>query len=41
MMLEKIPNLSDEQKGKLEKLHAEHQKMMAAAMADMEKQAWR
>lgn len=39
MMLKAIPNLSDEQKGKLEKLCAEHQKMMAAAMADMEKQA--
>jgi len=38
MMFKHIPNLSDEQKGKLEKLHAEHQKMMAAAMADMEKQ---
>ncbi|MBU4267327.1 MAG: periplasmic heavy metal sensor [Acidobacteria bacterium] len=39
MMLKHIPNLSDEQKGKLEKLHAEHQKMMAAVKADMEKQA--
>lgn len=39
MMLKAIPNLSDEQKGKLEKLHAEHQKMMVAAKADMEKQA--
>ncbi len=39
MMLKNIPNLSDEQKGKLEKLHAEHQKMMEAAKADMEKQA--
>lgn len=37
MMLKAIPNLSDEQKGKLEKLHAEHQKLMAAAKADMEK----
>ncbi len=37
MMFKQIPNLSDEQKGKLEKLHAEHQKMMAAAMADMQK----
>jgi hypothetical protein len=37
MMLKQIPNLSDEQKGKLEKLHAEHQKMMAAAMAEMQK----
>lgn len=39
MMLKHIPNLSDEQKGKLEKLHAEHQKMMAAVKADMGKQA--
>jgi hypothetical protein len=39
MMLKHIPNLSDEQKGKLEKLHAEHQKMMAAVKMDMEKQA--
>ena len=39
MMLKKIPNLSDEQKGKLEKLHAEHQKMMTEAKANMEKQA--
>lgn len=39
MMLKHIPNLSDEQKGKLEKLHAEHQKMMAAVKTDMEKQA--
>jgi len=39
MMLKNIPNLSDEQKAKLEKLHAEHQKLMAAAKADMEKQA--
>ena len=39
MMINHLPNLSDEQKGKLEKLHAEHQKMMAAAMTDMEKQA--
>jgi Spy/CpxP family protein refolding chaperone len=37
MMLKNIPNLSDEQKGKLEKLHAEHRKMMEAAKADMEK----
>ncbi len=37
MMLKNIPNLSDEQKAKLEKLHAEHQKLMAAAKADMEK----
>jgi len=39
MMLKNIPNLSDEQKGKLEKLQAECQKMMVAAKADMEKQA--
>jgi Spy/CpxP family protein refolding chaperone len=39
MMLKAIPNISDEQKGKLEKLCAEHQKMMEAAKADMEKQA--
>jgi len=39
MMLKHIPNLSDEQKAKLEKLHAEHQKLMAAAMADKEKLA--
>ena len=38
MMLKNIPNLSNEQKGKLEKLQAECQKMMAAAMADIEKQ---
>ncbi len=37
MMLKAIPNLNDEQKGKLEKLHAEHQAMMAAAMAEMQK----
>ncbi len=37
MMLKQIPNLSDEQKVKLEKLHAEHQAMMAAAMAEMQK----
>jgi hypothetical protein len=37
MMLKMIPNLSDEQKGKLEKLHAEHQAMMAAAKAEMQK----
>jgi Spy/CpxP family protein refolding chaperone len=37
MMLKHIPNLSDEQKGKLEKLNAEHQKMMTAAKADVEK----
>jgi Spy/CpxP family protein refolding chaperone len=39
MMLKNIPNLSDEQKGKLVKLCAEQQKMMAGAKADMEKQA--
>jgi Spy/CpxP family protein refolding chaperone len=39
MMLKNIPNLSDEQKAKLEKLHAEMQKMMETAKADMEKQA--
>jgi Spy/CpxP family protein refolding chaperone len=39
MMLKQIPNLSDEQKGKLEKLCMEHQKMMTAAKAEMEKQA--
>jgi Spy/CpxP family protein refolding chaperone len=38
MMLKAIPNLSAEQKGTLEKLCAEHQKMMVAAKADMEKQ---
>ncbi|MCX6557435.1 MAG: hypothetical protein NTW95_08425 [Candidatus Aminicenantes bacterium] len=37
MMLKAIPNLSDEQKVKLEKLHAEHQAVMAAAMAEMQK----
>jgi hypothetical protein len=37
MMLKAIPNLSDEQKGKLEKLHAEHMAMMAAAKAEMQK----
>ena len=37
MMLTQIPNLSAEQKGKLEKLHAEHQAIMAAAMAEMQK----
>jgi len=37
MMLKNIPNLSDEQKVKLEKLHAEHQAAMAAAMAEMQK----
>ena len=39
MMLKNIPNLTDEQKAKLEKLHSEHMKMMEAAKADMEKQA--
>jgi Spy/CpxP family protein refolding chaperone len=39
MMLKHIPNLSDEQKGKVEKLCAEHQKLMAGAKADMEKLA--
>jgi Spy/CpxP family protein refolding chaperone len=39
MMLQKLPGLSDEQKAKLEKLHAEHQKLMTAAMADMKKLA--
>lgn len=37
MMLKNIPNLTDEQKVKLEKLHAEQQKRMAAAKAGMEK----
>jgi hypothetical protein len=37
LMLKAIPNLSDEQKGKLEKLHAEHMAMMAAAKAEMQK----
>jgi phosphopantetheinyl transferase len=37
MMLKQIPDLSAEQKAKLEKMHAEHQKMMAAAMAEMQK----
>ncbi len=36
-MMQKIPNLTAEQKGQLEKLHAEHQKMMAEAKADMQK----
>jgi Spy/CpxP family protein refolding chaperone len=39
MMLKAIPSLSDEQKGKLEKLHAEHLEIMVAAKAEMEKQA--
>lgn len=39
MMLKQIPNLTDEQKAKLTKLHEECQKMMAAAKADMGKLA--
>ena len=39
MMLKNIPNLTDEQKAKLEKLHAEQQKAMAEARAAMEKLA--
>jgi Spy/CpxP family protein refolding chaperone len=39
MMLKNIPNLTDEQKAKLTKLHEECQKMMAAAKADMGKLA--
>ena len=39
MMCKQLPNLTAEQKDKLEKLHAEHQKMMVTAKADMEKQA--
>jgi Spy/CpxP family protein refolding chaperone len=39
MMLKAIPNLSEEQKGKLEKLNLDHQKMMITAKAEMEKQA--
>jgi Spy/CpxP family protein refolding chaperone len=39
MMLKNITDLSAEQKAKLEKLHAECQKMMEAAKADMEKQS--
>lgn len=39
MMLQKLPNLSAEQKAKLEKMHAEQQKMMADAKAAMEKLA--
>jgi Spy/CpxP family protein refolding chaperone len=39
MMCSQLPNLTAEQKAKLEKLHAEHQKMMADAKAEMEKQA--
>jgi hypothetical protein len=37
MMFQQIPDLSAEQKAQLEKMHAEHQKMMAAAMAEMQK----
>jgi len=37
MMLKNIPDLTDGQKAKLEKLHAEQQKLMAAAKAGMEK----
>ncbi len=37
MMLKNIPNLSEEQKAKLEKLHVEHKAVMAAAMAEMQK----
>jgi Spy/CpxP family protein refolding chaperone len=39
MMLKNITDLSAEQKAKLEKLHAEHMKLMEAAKADMEKLA--
>lgn len=39
MMLKNITDLSPEQKAKLEKLHAEHQTLAAAAMADMKKLA--
>jgi Spy/CpxP family protein refolding chaperone len=39
MMLKNIPNLTDEQKAKLEKLQAEHQKLMTKAKGDMEKLA--
>jgi len=38
MMCNQLPNLSAEQKVMLEKLNAEHQKLMAAAKADIEKQ---
>lgn len=37
MMLTQIPNLSAEQKAKLEKMHAQHKEAMAAAMAEMQK----
>jgi Spy/CpxP family protein refolding chaperone len=39
MMCNQLPNLTAEQKGKLEKLCAEHQKMMDAAKTEMGKQA--
>jgi Spy/CpxP family protein refolding chaperone len=39
MMLKQIPNLTEEQKAKLAKLHEECQKMMTAAKADMGKLA--
>lgn len=39
MMLKQIPNLSDEQKGKLEKMHGEMQKAMTEAKASMKKLA--
>jgi Spy/CpxP family protein refolding chaperone len=39
MMLKAITDLSAEQKAKLEKLQAEHMKLMAAAKTDMEKLA--
>lgn len=39
MMLQKLPNLSAEQKAKLEKLHAEQQKAMTEAKAAMAKLA--
>ena len=38
MMCNQLPNLSAEQKVTLEKLHLNHQKLMAAAKADIEKQ---
>jgi len=39
MMCSQLPNLTAEQKVKLEKLHLDCQKMMPAAKAEMEKQA--
>jgi Spy/CpxP family protein refolding chaperone len=39
MMFQRLPNLSEEQKGKLETLQAEHQKLMAGAMAGLNKLA--